>query len=62
MMKGGRGGAYFLGRLPGLNGVVFMGIPGSVLHSFNCALFVFNYRQNTARLFRRVPTGRERHF
>jgi len=29
-----------------LNGVEFMGIPRSVLHSFNCALFAGNYRQN----------------
>jgi hypothetical protein len=35
-----------LGRLPDLNGVEFMGIPRSVLHSFNCALFAGNYRQN----------------
>jgi len=36
----------FLAGPPGLNGFVLMRIQRSVLHSFNCAPFAVNYRQN----------------
>jgi len=44
IIKGGRG-VPVLGDCR-FEWVEFMGIPRSVLHSFNCALFAGNYRQN----------------